>query len=100
MQWIKRLFGWMFGWLFSDAPPTPEDEDPKEKRFRPSTRKRDRLRQHVLYNTGKSPIGHATGTNFVNDVSTTRAVRHRMKNIYYYLRGESPPPMDLRKESK
>ena len=89
MAWIKWLFGWMFGWLFSDAPPVAlEVEEAKKKRLSPADRK---LSQHLLYKCGKSPIGHATGAGFVDNVSTTKAVRTRMKNIRYYLRGELPP---------
>lgn len=42
----------------------------------------------------RGPMDHATGTNFAPDQSTTRAVRARMENMEYYLRGEVPPPRE------
>lgn len=39
---------------------------------------------------------HASGVGFVKDRSTTKAIERNMRNMPWYLKGEIPPPMDMR----
>lgn len=53
--------------------------------------KRDYLRALRRSVKGRGAVAHATGVGFVDGLDTTPAVRHRMRNMEYYLRNEMPP---------
>lgn len=52
------------------------------------------LRRAMRRIPNRGPLDHATGTGFVPDESTTRAVLRRMGNMPWYLQGKTPPMLD------
>lgn len=56
---------------------------------------REFRRAMIRATKGRGAIAHATGTRFVDGPDTTKAVRKRMENMEYYLRGEVPPCRSL-----
>lgn len=90
-------------------------KEPEDKRNRKLRRLQDKVRskcrgclknerQHTdtgrtspgLHSHGRAPQAHdhASGTDFVADKSTTRAVARRNADMFWLLKGEVPPLLD------